>query len=711
MTLPHSRARTPFRPRPLVAGLALALALPLGVPAIGHAAPPRDLPVRLSPTPAATVTVTSCADDGSPGTLRHAVAGAVSGDSIDLTQLQCSTITLANGAIPIVQSDLTLTGPGAANLAISGAGSSGVLDHRGTGTLSVHGLALVDGHTSTPGGCVHSAGKLDATAISVTGCTTAGGPYIKGGGLYVKGDVTLADSIISNNYGYQGGGIWTRGVLTLRSTTVAGNSAYMGGGIWTHGSSLSLTDSTISGNHAGFNSGGMLAYSEANPATGTASIVNSTISGNQSAEVNGAAYIANMALRMSNSTVALNKTGSGCAGLRLGGQRLASASMDSSLLAGNTSTLNGSPCDFQIQRVDVTGAHNLVVASTNQLPPDTIQLDPGLLPLADNGGPTQTHALGVGSPAIDQGSNPLGLGFDQRGQGHARVAGAAADIGAFEQQQTNSVPGVSKQFQPNTIRTNGLSTLTLSLVNIDSTDATLIGDLIDALPAPVILANPPNASTTCPDGSVIASPGSASLGLASGARIPASGSCTVTATVIAHAAGTFTNVIPAGALQTSAGASPDAATAVLTVNGQAIAPTVSKAFTPTAISTGQSALLIITLANSYPNAATLTAPLTDNLPTRLTIADPANAATTCPGGTLDAAPDGGAVTLHAGAQIPGGTCTISVRVTSKEAGSYLNRIPAGALVTDFGSNTDAAQAGLVVTPATADRIFFDGFDA
>src|SRR5262249_6252103 len=57
---------------------------------------------------------------------------------------------------------------------------------------------------------------------------------------------------------------------------------------------------------------------------------------------------------------------------------------------------------------------------------------PGLEPLADHGGLTQTMALMSGSPAIDRGSNPLSLAFDQRG--FSRVAGAFADMGAFEVQ-------------------------------------------------------------------------------------------------------------------------------------------------------------------------------------------------------------------------------------------------------------------------------------
>jgi hypothetical protein len=66
------------------------------------------------------------------------------------------------------------------------------------------------------------------------------------------------------------------------------------------------------------------------------------------------------------------------------------------------------------------------------VPADTLHGSPQLLPLADNGGPTRTHALAAGSPALDAGSNLLQLVTDQRGNGFPRVLGAAADIGAYE---------------------------------------------------------------------------------------------------------------------------------------------------------------------------------------------------------------------------------------------------------------------------------------
>ena len=65
---------------------------------------------------------------------------------------------------------------------------------------------------------------------------------------------------------------------------------------------------------------------------------------------------------------------------------------------------------------------------------NVLNTDPKLAPLAKNGGPTRTHALKAGSPAINKGSNPALLATDQRGGNFLRVFGAFADIGAFEKQ-------------------------------------------------------------------------------------------------------------------------------------------------------------------------------------------------------------------------------------------------------------------------------------
>jgi hypothetical protein len=82
----------------------------------------------------------------------------------------------------------------------------------------------------------------------------------------------------------------------------------------------------------------------------------------------------------------------------------------------------------------IDGSHDLIGSANVALPEGTLGGDPRLGPLADNGGPTLTHALLADSPAIDAGSNPSDLATDQRGGSYVRSAGAAPDIGAFELQ-------------------------------------------------------------------------------------------------------------------------------------------------------------------------------------------------------------------------------------------------------------------------------------
>ena len=84
--------------------------------------------------------------------------------------------------------------------------------------------------------------------------------------------------------------------------------------------------------------------------------------------------------------------------------------------------------------IAIAGSNDLVMVSEEPLPPDTIAADPLLAPLAFNGGPTRTHALLAGSPAIDAGSNPAALEHDQRGATFLRTSGTSTDIGAFELQ-------------------------------------------------------------------------------------------------------------------------------------------------------------------------------------------------------------------------------------------------------------------------------------
>jgi hypothetical protein len=113
--------------------------------------------------------------------------------------------------------------------------------------------------------------------------------------------------------------------------------------------------------------------------------------------------------------------------------------LESTIVAGNLAGDAALPSDVGGPAGTlITGADNLVVASTLSLPSGTLTLDPMLGPLHYNGGTTRTHALLPGSPAIDAGNNVVGAHYDQRfrsadsGSGFERVIGPRADIGAFE---------------------------------------------------------------------------------------------------------------------------------------------------------------------------------------------------------------------------------------------------------------------------------------
>jgi uncharacterized repeat protein (TIGR01451 family) len=267
-----------------------------------------------------------------------------------------------------------------------------------------------------------------------------------------------------------------------------------------------------------------------------------------------------------------------------------------------------------------------------------------------------------------------------------------------------SVTG-SKTMVPGVLHGGGAaSALTITLTNPNSIVLTNAA-LKDALPAGVVLANPPNAATTCGAGSVTAVAGGSALQLAGGA-IPANGSCTLTASLVAADPDTFvnttrTNSIPKGALTTSEGVSSNlfSDNVVLQTGVQVV-----KAFAPATINSDSTSQLTITVRN-FNGTALAGVSFTDTLPAGMTLVPAASTGTSC-GGTLTATPGSSVVTLAGGsvAAAPKGqgssSCAVTVTVTASNAGAapitLSNSIPAGT----FGTATHAAaSANLVVNPA------------
>lgn len=273
---------------------------------------------------------------------------------------------------------------------------------------------------------------------------TSPGHYGGGGGLRFTGTgvtVEMFDSTISGNRAASAGGGMIapgQGTVSLERTQVTGNSAGNeggtnegGGGILSFGGAVKLTASSVTGNTAGADGGGLaLLYMEYAPTDST--IVNSTISGNSSRE-GGGVMVSGGRLRVSNSTVAFNQATRRGAGIS-SDSYTDRVELTSTIVSANTT--NGQANPVWLYPKAIAGSHNLIdnASGPGPMPADTITLDPLLQPLADNGGPTPTHALGKGSPAIDAGSNPGGLTGDQRGGDYVRAYGEGVDIGAFELQ-------------------------------------------------------------------------------------------------------------------------------------------------------------------------------------------------------------------------------------------------------------------------------------
>ena len=232
------------------------------------------------------------------------------------------------------------------------------------------------------------------------------------------------------------------GVVTIRSLTIqGGNHPGDGGGVY-NAATLRLSGVTLTGNKGG-NGGGIL-----NAAGAALTIVNSTISGNKASTDGGGLFNRGTAI-LNNVTISANIADNNADGSGNGG---GVATSGGSLLVGNSILAGNVDSSPLTKYLDCSGS--LISAGFNliqnldgcslggDLTGNQSGTDPRLEPLQDNGGYAVTHALLDGSPAIDAGS-PAAPGtsgacevIDQRGT--SRPHGKACDIGAFEAGRPNS---------------------------------------------------------------------------------------------------------------------------------------------------------------------------------------------------------------------------------------------------------------------------------
>ena len=349
--------------------------------------------------------------------LANDLAGAdtITFDSSVFTGGLNSRIRLSGSELVITES-LTIDGSAGVDVVITGDATGN--DELVTGTLITDVAASLNTNSLDDNSRVinfsAAGGDLTLNQLTITGGRTQNDSE-GGGGIDFKGNgtLTLNKSAVSGNStkgaSADGGGIHTRyGSLTLNESTVSGNhSGDDGGGLYSFRNAVNLSSSTVSGNHSADYGGGFFAF------YGPVTLANSTVHGNNSVSGGGGIFMPNASiffpLTIQNSIVAGN-----------------TASSTPDLRPDARSALN---IDFSLIG-DTTGSRVTAATGTGNL----LNVDPMLGLLADNGGPTRTHALLAGSPAINAG-DPSFFGppnFDQRGAGFPRVLIGRVDIGAFE---------------------------------------------------------------------------------------------------------------------------------------------------------------------------------------------------------------------------------------------------------------------------------------
>jgi hypothetical protein len=448
-----------------------------------------------------TITVTTTADSG-PGSLRQALADSNDGDTINFAVT--GTIGLTSAEL-LVNKSVTISGPGAASLAVDGNATSRVL-HIGAGkTVSISDLTLTNGNVVAVGnGCGllndHAVLTIDSCAVHNNYSTQ----LANGGGVYNDGSagsatLTILNSAITTNHAYSaGGGIYNdasnggSATLTITNSSVSDNNAAFvsdvglsggeGGGIYNDGGTLIIINSGVSGNSAGLIDPPPFTYGGGISNYGTLTITNSTINNNRCG-VNGGGIYNNGMLTITNTTVSDNAAvseydgkpygyGGGVSGGTLmfsnstlsgnyanvsdGGILVGGGTITNSTISGNNGSvsfgggtleigntiLNASAGSANIINYGGTlTSHGYNLSSDDgggylNGPGDQVNTDPVLGPLQNNGGPTLTHALLPGSPAINTGDPNFTPppSNDQRGSPFVRVFNGRIDIGSFEAQ-------------------------------------------------------------------------------------------------------------------------------------------------------------------------------------------------------------------------------------------------------------------------------------
>jgi predicted outer membrane repeat protein len=369
------------------------------------------------------------------------------GTVIDASGLVNARAFHVEANITVALSGVTITGGNEAPLAIGGEipGQGGGIYSAGTLTLT----NCVLSHNQATGD-VGSAGYYIPPEIvfpSPGGPGEGGGLYVAGGSASITGSTFLANQATGGR-----GGDWHG----LGTTGGAAGGQGAGGGLYAAGGVVDVTDSTFSGNQATGGPGG-------------------SPSGGGGQGRGGGIYDASSGLTITDSTLSGNSATTSGGGISAAG----TMTITGCTLAGNTGDVAVSGATVQVRNTIVAGnvagtvasqGHNLIGdgtgssgwTATDLVGTATNPINPQLGPLQNNGGPTETMALLLGSPAIGAGDPSGAPQWDQRGPGFPRVVHGRIDIGAFQVQQAGASlvgrdPGTGEWWTALSNGTNGFT--------------------------------------------------------------------------------------------------------------------------------------------------------------------------------------------------------------------------------------------------------------
>ncbi len=674
--------------------------------------------VNLSPAHAAAITVTTLADGpgncpGSNCTLRAAITQAnASAGSVDTITFSLSGIVTLTAPLPAItdSAGLTIDGTGQ-TIAISGNQRARILTVNRGGRLTLNALVVING-ADVAGGGVNNAGTLDITNTTVAG-SQAAGPNGTGGGVYNTGTLAVLGSMFTDNRANDGAALYNDGgtVTITRSIFSANQAANSGAGLYNKASGkVSIRSSTFADNRvtaccgAGvYNAGSLI-------------IIGSTFSGNQA--VSGGGFFNTGTTSITNSTFSGNLATSGAGG---GGMNLNVLNVVHSTFYANQAAVTGG--GIQNERSGVANVSNTIVAnsangdcggvawaatSLNNRTNNDCTGNRGAVTnldstLADNGGPTQTHALLAGSNAIDQPDAACLAETDQRGFG--RPVNKFCDIGAFEFDAVQPTPTQTLTSSP-TLTFTATFTPTITLTPSDTPTAT---PTFTNTPTrtPSLTRTPTNTRT------------------ATFTRTPTftpSQTYTPSQTFTPSDTSTFTNT-PTPTIPTSTATRtpsrtltpsrtftltrtplptlpPTEAPPEMTAGPTEEKPPISgllitSVFMPPVISVNGVSTLTFTITNSNADITLTGLTFVDNFTNDLTIAPKPNVTNTC-GGRVSVQ-GVKRIILTNGTLPPFGACQVKVDVTSSIMGVFLN-------ITNPISSTETGERGTAATMLTVGNV-------